>query len=243
MAVVTAVSRLLRASLPFVGADSISARGCSRRRRVRRDEGIPPYGCPDGRGHLVWLGVRHGLQGRGTPLPRNPVPPQTGPILNRPLQGFAMAAVTAVSRLLRASPSFVGADSISARGCSRRRRVRRDEGIPPYGCPDGRGHLVWLGVRHGLQGRGTPLPRNPVPPQTGPILNRPLQGFAMATVTAVSRLLRASPPFVGADSISARGALRRRGVPGWLPRSSHSVGRAFTPAAHWQFQNRGPAPP
>ena len=117
-------------------------------------------------------------------------------------------------------------------------QVRRDEGIPPYGCPDGRGHLVWLGVRHGLQGRGTPLPRNPVPPQTGPILNRPLQGFAMAVVTAVSRLLRASPPFVGADSISARGTPRRRGVPGWLPRSSHSVGRAFTPAAHWQFQNQ-----
>ena len=60
----------------------------------------------------------------------------------------------------------------------------------------------------------------------------------MAAVTAVSRLLRASPPFVGADSISARGTPRRRGVPGWLPRSSHSVGRAFTPAAHWQFQNR-----
>ena len=83
-----------------------------------------------------------------------------------------------------------------------------------------------------------PLPRTFASPQTGPILNRPLQGFAMAVVTAVSRLLRASPPFVGADSISARGTPRRRGVPGWLPRSSHSVGRAFTPAAHWQFQNR-----
>ena len=32
--------------------------------------------------------------------------------------------------------------------------------------------------------------------------------------------------------------MRRRGLPGWLPRSSHSVERAFTPAAHWQFQNR-----
>ena len=80
------------------------------------------------------------------------------------------------------------------------------------------------------------LPRNPVPPQTGPILNRPLQGFVMAAVTAVSRLLRASPPFVGADSISARGTPRRRGFPDWPPRFSHSVGRAFTPAAHWQFK-------
>ena len=131
----------------------------------------------------------------------------------------------------------------STRKRSRRRRVRRDEGIPPYGCPDGRGRPVWLGVCHGLQGRGMALPRNPVPPQTGPILNRPLQGFSMAAVTAVSRLLRASPPFVGADSLSARWTPRRRGLPGWLPRSSHSVGRAFTPAAHWQFQNRGPAPP
>ena len=107
-----------------------------------------------------------------------------------------------------------------ARGCSRRRRVRRDEGIPPYGCPDGRGRPVWLCVCHGLQGRGMPLPQPPVPPQTGPILNRPLQGGSMAAVTAVSRLLRASPPFVGADSISSRGCSRRRRVPGTMQASS-----------------------
>ena len=39
----------------------------------------------------------------------------------------------------RHSPSSVGADSISARGCLRRRRVRRDEAIPPYGRPVGCG--------------------------------------------------------------------------------------------------------
>ncbi len=39
----------------------------------------------------------------------------------------------------RHSPSSVGADSISARGCLRRRRVRRDGGIPPYGRPEGGG--------------------------------------------------------------------------------------------------------
>ena len=39
----------------------------------------------------------------------------------------------------RHSPSSVGADSISARGCLPRRRVRRDEGIPPYGRPEGGG--------------------------------------------------------------------------------------------------------
>ena len=39
----------------------------------------------------------------------------------------------------RHSPSSVGADSISARGCLPRRRVRRDGGIPPYGRPVGCG--------------------------------------------------------------------------------------------------------
>ena len=35
-------------------------------------------------------------------------------------------------------PHFVGADSISARGCPRRRGVRRGEGTPPYERPGGR---------------------------------------------------------------------------------------------------------
>ena len=41
-----------------------------------------------------------------------------------------------VPRLAAGPPSVVGADSISARGCSCRRGVRRDEGIPPYGHPE-----------------------------------------------------------------------------------------------------------
>ena len=41
-----------------------------------------------------------------------------------------------VSRLAAGLPSVVGADSISARGRLHRRRVRRDEGIPPYGRPE-----------------------------------------------------------------------------------------------------------
>ena len=37
-----------------VGADSISARGHSRRRTVRRGEGTPPYVRPGGYNHPVW---------------------------------------------------------------------------------------------------------------------------------------------------------------------------------------------
>ena len=53
-------------------------------------------------------------------------------------------------------PLAVGADSISARGGSRRRKVRRDEGIPHYGRPGGRSrsglprHFPWfVGEGHG----------------------------------------------------------------------------------------------
>ena len=50
----------------------------------------------------------------------------------------------------RRFPLAVGADSISARGRLRRRGVRRDEGIPPYGRPGGYGRPGWPVVCHGL---------------------------------------------------------------------------------------------
>ena len=50
----------------------------------------------------------------------------------------------------RHSPSSVGADSISARRDLRRRGVRRDEGIPPYGRLGGCGRPVWPVVFRGL---------------------------------------------------------------------------------------------
>ena len=37
------------------------ARGCLRRRRARRDEGIPPYGRLGGYGRPVWRGISEGL--------------------------------------------------------------------------------------------------------------------------------------------------------------------------------------
>ena len=88
-----------------------------------------------------------------------PAPPGCGhPAHGRP-DGRGRPGLTRNAKFIRRGGIY------PARGCSRRRRVRRDEGIPPYGCPDGRGHLVWLGVRHGLQGRGTPLPRTFASPQ------------------------------------------------------------------------------
>ena len=45
----------------------------------------------------------------------------------------------------RHSPSSVGVDSISARRDLRRRGVRRDEGVPPYGCPESGSRSLWAG--------------------------------------------------------------------------------------------------
>ena len=50
--------------------------GRSYRRKVRRDEGIPPYVCPEGRGRPVWPDACRGLRGRAMALPQNPAPPQ-----------------------------------------------------------------------------------------------------------------------------------------------------------------------
>ena len=173
-----------RHSPSSVGADSISARGCLPRRRVRRDGGIPPYGRPEGggrpclapntkfirrggiypaRGRSRRRGVRRdgGIPPYGRPgglrlsgfaghfgrfVGAGFIPP--GALRRRRVPGTMQASsptevcYNAGPRFLgwpRHSPSSVGADSISARGCLRRRGVRRDEGIPPYGRPEGGG--------------------------------------------------------------------------------------------------------
>ena len=80
------------------------------RRTVRRGEGTPPYGRPVGRGCPGWPKTQNLFVGAGFTAPagafrrptaaqrrllgrrsrpRNPAPPQTGPIWNRPLQRFA----------------------------------------------------------------------------------------------------------------------------------------------------------
>ena len=132
---------------------------------------------------------------------------------HRPLQGFVVSPGSHFPGWPRALPPFVGADSISARGGSRRRGVRRDEGIPPYGRRVG--GAIPVGPKHQFIRRGGIYPahgrsrgiRSPGTMQA----SSPTEVYYSAR-TAVSRLAACPPLVVGADSISARGGLRRRGV-------------------------------
>ena len=99
------------------------------------------------------------------------------------------------------------------RGPSRRRGVRRDGGIPPAG----------------------PCAATRFP---GRCKHRPLHGFATPQGCgfpfgrAFAAVRRGGP-------WPSRGALRCHALPVGHHVSPRSVGRAFTPAAPWQFQNRG----
>ena len=99
----------------FVGADSISARGLAATQGSRDDLRPKSRACGP-------VGLRNAPAGAVRASSPTGVCCNAGP----QLPGWP-----------RHSPSSVGADSISARGCLRRRRVRRDEGIPPYGRPEG----------------------------------------------------------------------------------------------------------
>ena len=116
---------------------------------------------------------------------------------HRPLHGFAMAAGVAFPGWPPCFPGSVGRAftpaaplTIQNREHSRRRGARRDEGIPPYVRPGGRGNPIWPVVPGRHVGEGHAPPANPAPPQT---------------------------PHVGADSISARPALPRTPAGGPWP--------------------------
>ncbi len=154
-------------ALPLVRRGGIyPSRGCLRRRGVRRDEGIPPYGRFIGSAYAGKAACfRRGV--RGFPVGRGPAVGRRGGIY----------------------PS---------RGCSRRRGVRRDEGIPPYGHFIGSAYTGKSACfRRGVCGRGMPLPYMP----SGN--DRP-HGKAGCPP--------GGKPIVGADSISAQECLRRGGV-------------------------------
>ena len=104
------------------------ARGRWRRRRVARDDAsIVPYrGCD----HTKLRPAR-----RAAALPQICLPCQRE--VARP-----QAVTEGLPRLEMPLPG--------AAGGLHRRGVRRDEGIPPYVCPGGRGRLGWPGVGHGL---------------------------------------------------------------------------------------------
>ena len=125
-----------RHSPSSVGADSISARGCLRRRGVRRDGGIPPYGRPEGGGRpglapnteFIRRGgiypARGTLRGRGVRRDGG-IPPYGRP------EGGGRPCLARNAKFIRRGGIY------PARGTLRRRGVRRDEGIPPYGRPGG----------------------------------------------------------------------------------------------------------
>ena len=104
--------------------------------------------------------------------------------------------------------------AISKPGRSCRRKVRRDEGIPPHACPQGRARPVWPGACRGLRGRAMALPYPHVAASSpGRCEHRPLQGFVyrggrgfpVSCVPAAGRR--------GGFHIRP-GCLRRRGAPG-----------------------------
>ena len=129
------------------------SRGRSNRRGARRDEGIPPYGRPGGCGCPVWPVVPGRFVGEGHSPPAG-LAAARGPRDDAsivPYRGLRYRRRCG-SPVGRGPCRFVGADSISARGCLRQRRARRDEGIPPYGRPGGCGFPVGRGPTVGRRG-------------------------------------------------------------------------------------------
>ena len=136
---------------------------------------------------------------------------ESAPTVHRGGCIFRVAAV--FPRVRRAGVYARRTVEIQNREHSRRRGARRDEGIPPYVRPGGRGNPIWPVVPGRHVGEGHAPPANPAPPRTGRIWNPPLRctaGIAFSRVAAV------------------------------FPRP---VGRAFTPAAPWRFKIGAFAPP
>ena len=100
-----------------------------------------------------------------------------------------------------------------ARGRSRRRGVRRDEGIPPYGRPEGGGRPCETQIL--FVGAGF-IPPGGVRAAAGCGGMRASRPTAARKAAAVPVWPQTQNLFVGADSISARGHLRRRRAPGTI---------------------------
>ena len=118
-------------------------------------------------------------------------------LLSHRVCGFPVGRGPAVGR---------GGGIYPSRGCLRRRGVRRDEGIPPYGHFIGSAYTGKAACfRRGNCGRGMPLPYM----RSGN--DRP-HGKAGCPP--------GGKPIVGADSISARGVRGAAGLPGTMRASS-----------------------
>ena len=156
---------------------------------------------------------------------------------HRPLHWFAVSQGLLFSRLAATFIPVRRGGIYPSRGRLRRRGVRRDEGIPPYGHFIGSAYTGKSACfQRGICGRGMPLPYMP----SGN--DRP-HGKAGCPP--------GGKPIVGADSISARGVRGGAGFPGrckhrplhgfvisqgllfsrWPRRLSRSVGEGFTAPA------------
>ena len=93
---------------PVAGAESISARGTLRRRGVRRDEGIPPYGRPGGGGHSGLSKTQNIFVGAGFIPPASPCPAASRADMESAPTKVCYNAGAAVSRSARRHPRFVG---------------------------------------------------------------------------------------------------------------------------------------
>ena len=136
--------------------------------------------------------------------------------------------------------------AISKIGASRRRGVRRDEGIPPYVSPDSRGRPGWPKTQNLFVGAGFTAPagafRRPTAAQRR-LLGRRSRPRDLAA-TRGSRDDASIVPYMGlrlpvgrafaavrrGGIYPARGTLRRRGVPGTM-RASSPTGVCVTRSA------------
>ena len=113
-----------------------------------------------------------------------------------------------------------------SRGRLRRRGVRRDEGIPPYGHFIGSAYTGKSACfRRGICGRGMPLPYTP----SGNDRPHGKAGYPPG-----------GKPIVGADSISARGVRGAAGLPGTMRASSPTGGCGI---AGFAFSRLAAGPP
>ena len=144
-------------------------------------------------GGFAASGMGRGLQGRAMALPRVFAPPQGSPFDHGPSVGRR------------------GGFHIRPRAFAPPRGAA-GWGIPPYDRPGGGDRPGWPKMQNLFVGAGF-IPPAGVCVATGfpgRCKHRPLQRFAIPLAATVPHLPHTLPSVVGADSISARGRLRRR---------------------------------
>ena len=175
--------------------------------------GCPPGGKPIVGADSISARFRGAAGLPGTMRASSP----TGGLRHRRVRIFPVGRGPAVGRRGGIYPS---------RGRLRRRGVRRDEGIPPYGHFIGSAYTGKSACfRRGICGRGMPLPYTP----SGNDRPHGKAGYPPG-----------GKPIVGADSISARGVRGAAGLPGTMRASSPTGGCGI---AGFAFSRLAAGPP